>query len=54
VINISGFGKTDDRVDEDISLPLTGSTDGELSVGSVHWVASLEGNNFAPRKLFEV
>src|ERR1700735_3349583 len=46
VIDITRLGKTDDRVDEDISLPLTGSTDGEFTVGSVHRVASLKGDNF--------
>ena len=54
VIDIPGFGETDDRVNENIGLSLTGSPDGKFTVGPVHWVASLEGDNFAPRKLFEV
>jgi hypothetical protein len=54
VIDIPRFCETDDGVDEDISLTLTGSADGKFTMGSVHWIASLEGHDFAPCKLLEV
>lgn len=54
VINISGLGKTDNGVDEDVCSSLTGSSDGELSVGTVHRVSGLESDNLAPGELVEV
>lgn len=54
MVDIAGLGKTDDRVYENIGLSLPGSTDGEFTVGSVHRVTSLEGDDFAPCKFFKV
>ena len=54
VVDVSGLGETDDRVDEDIGAALSGGSDGQLSVGSVHRVSSLESNNLAPCDLVEV
>lgn len=54
VVDISGLGESDDGVNEDVRVLLTGSTDGELSVSSVHGVTSLEGDDTGPRELVEV
>lgn len=54
VVNISGLRESDDGVDEDVGVLLTGSTNGELSVGSVHRVAGLERDDAGPRELVEV
>lgn len=54
VIDISGLGKTDNGVDEDVCSSLTGSSDGELSVGPVHRVSGLESDNLSPGELVEV
>jgi hypothetical protein len=45
MVDISGLCKTDNRMDENIGLAGTSSTDSQLSVSSVHWISSLEGNN---------
>jgi hypothetical protein len=45
MVDISRLGKTDHRVDENIRLAGTSSTDSQLSVSSVHRVSRLEGNN---------
>jgi hypothetical protein len=39
VVNVTGLGQTNDRVDEDIGLTGTCSTDGQLTVSSVHRVS---------------
>ena len=54
VVDITGLGETDDGVDEHVRLPLAGGADGELTVGTVHGVTGLEGDNLAPCKLLEV
>lgn len=54
VVNISGLGKTDNGVDEDIGSSLTGSSNGKLSVGSVHRVSGLESDNLSPGELVEM
>jgi hypothetical protein len=54
VINISGLGESDDRVNEQVSLALTGSTDSQLTMGTMHGVTGLESNNAGPLKLLEV
>lgn len=41
MVNVSGLGESDDGVDEDVGLSVSGSSDGELSVGSVHRVSGL-------------
>lgn len=41
MVNVSGLGESDDRVNEDVGLSVSGSSDGELSVGSVHGVSGL-------------
>jgi hypothetical protein len=54
VVDISGLGKTDNGVDEDVGPSLTGGSDSKLSVGSVHGVSGLESNDLAPCELVEV
>jgi hypothetical protein len=54
VVNVTGLGQTHNGVDEDIGLSVTGSTDSELTVSTVHRVSGLEGNNARPAKLVEV
>lgn len=53
-INISGLGKSNDGVDEDVGEVLTSSTDSQLSVSPVHGVSGLEGNDSSPGELVEV
>ena len=45
MVDISGLSETDDGVDEDICVARTSSADSEFAMGSVHWVAGLEGYN---------
>jgi hypothetical protein len=45
MVDISRLCKTDNRVDENIGLAGTSSTDSQLTMSSVHWISSLEGNN---------
>ena len=54
MIDISRLRKADNRMDEDIGLAGTSSTNSQFSVGSVHRVSGLEGNNFRPAKLVKV
>jgi hypothetical protein len=54
VVDITRLGETHNRVDEDVSLALAGSTDGELTVSTVHGVASLESDDLPPGELLEV
>ena len=54
VIDVAGFGETDDGVDEDVGLALTGGEDGEFTVSAVHGVTSLESDDFAPGNFVEV
>ena len=54
MVDVAWFGQADHRVDEDVSLAGTGSANGQFSVGSVHGVASLKGNDARPAEFFEV
>ena len=54
VVDISRLGQSDNRVNEDVGSSLSSSSDGEFSVGSVHWVSGLESDNSPPRKFVEV
>jgi hypothetical protein len=45
MVDISRLCKTDNRVDEDIGLAGTSSTNSQLSVSSVHGISGLEGND---------
>lgn len=54
VVNVTGLGETDDRVDEDVGLLGAGRTDGQLTVSSVHRVSGLESDNSGPAELVEV
>ena len=54
VIDVAGFGESDDGVDEDVGLALTGGEDGEFTMSAVHGVASLESDDFAPGNFVEV
>ena len=54
VVDISGLGQSDDRVNKDVGSSLSSSSDSELSVGSVHGVSGLESDNLSPCNLVEV
>lgn len=54
VVDITWLGHTDNRVNQDVGLTLSSSSHSELTVSSVHWVTSLEGNDVAPSDLAEV
>ena len=54
VVDVAWFGQADNRVDEDISLARPGSADGQFSMGSVHGIASLKGNDARPAEFLEV
>lgn len=54
MIDIAWLGESDDGVDEDVGLALTGSADGQLAVSTVHRVAGLEGDDLAPCEFLEV
>lgn len=53
VIDISGLGQTDDGVNQDVRLSLSGGSDGQFSVSSVHGVSGLESDNLSPCHLLE-
>lgn len=52
-VDITRLGQTNDRVNEDVGLVLSGSAHGQLAVSSVHGVAGLEGDDLAPSHLLE-
>ena len=54
VVNVTGLGKTDNGVDQDVGLVGAGGTDGQLTVSSVHGVSGLESDNSGPAELVEV
>jgi hypothetical protein len=54
VVDVSWLGKTDDGVNENVGSSLSGGSDSQLSVGSVHWVSGLESDNLSPRNFVEV
>ena len=54
MVDVTGLGEADDRVDKDIGLALAGGADSELTVSTVHRVAGLEGDDLAPSELLEV
>lgn len=54
VVDVSWFGKTDDGVNKNVGSSLSGGSDGQLSVGSVHWVSGLESDDLSPRDFVEV
>lgn len=54
VVDVSRLGETDDGVDEDVGLTISGGANGEFAMGSVHRVTSLERYDLAPCELLEV
>lgn len=54
VVNVAGLGQADDGVDEDVGVVRAGSADRQFTVGAVHGVAGLEGDDPAPAELVEV
>ena len=54
VVNVTGFGKTDNGVDQDIGLARAGRADSQFTVSTVHGVTSLESDNTGPAQLVEV
>jgi hypothetical protein len=51
MVNITWLGETHYGVDEYICMSLASSPNGELSMGSVHRVTSLESDNLPPCEL---
>ena len=54
VVDVAGLREANDRVDQHVGLTGAGGADCELSVGAVHGVARLEGDDLGPAKLIEV
>lgn len=54
VVNVTGLGKTNDGVDEDVGLSGASSDDSQLTVSAVHGVTGLESDNLGPAELLEV
>ena len=54
VVNVTGFGEANDGMNENICLVLACSTDGQLSVRTMHGIARLERDDLPPCKFFEV
>ena len=54
VINVSGLGQTHHRVDQNIRLPRSSSSDRQFSMSSVHGISCLEGDNSRPPHLVEM
>ena len=54
VIDISWFGEADHRVDKNIGISLPRCSHCQLPVCAVHRITSLERNDFAPCKFFEM
>jgi hypothetical protein len=48
MVDIARFRKSDNRVNKHVGSSLSGSSDCEFSVGSVHRVSCLESDDFAP------
>lgn len=54
VVDVTGLGEADDRVNEDIGLAGAGSAHCELAMGAVHGVPGLERDDLLPAELVEV
>lgn len=54
VVDVTGLGKTNDRVDEDVSLAGAGCADSQFTVSAVHRVSGLESDNLGPSELLKV
>lgn len=54
MIDVSGLCQAYDGVDQDIRLACSGSSDCQLSMRSMHRVASLEGNHPRPPQFVEM
>ena len=54
VVNVTRLGHADNWVDEDVGLLGAGGADRQLTVSTVHGVASLESDDLLPAELAEV
>ena len=54
MIDVARFCQPHDGVDEDVSLTLTSSSDGQFPVRTVHRVPGLESDDLAPSKFLEM
>ena len=54
MINIAGFGETDNGMDQNVGLVRSGGADGEFTVSSVHRIAGLKGNDAGPMEFGKV
>ncbi len=54
VVDVAGFGQTDNRVDQQVGLRFTRGAKGQFLMRPVQWVAGLERHNLAPAQLAEI
>jgi len=54
VVDVSGLGKTDDWMDEDVGLVRSRCADREFTMGSVHGISRLEGDDTGPMEFRKV
>lgn len=54
VVNVTGLGQTDNRVNQDIGLAGTSRADSQLTVSTVHGVTGLESDDAGPAQFVEV
>lgn len=54
VVNVTGLGQTDDRVDQNVGLARASRADGQLTMSTVHGVTGLESDDAGPAQLVEV
>ena len=53
IINITGFGYSYHGMNQNIALVFSGSSNSQLSMGSMHWISSLKGNHSIPTPLIK-
>jgi len=54
VVDVTGLGEADNRVNQHVGLAGAGRAHGELAVSTMHGVPGLEGDDFGPAKLVEM
>ena len=54
VVDVTGLGETHDGVDQDVGMVRSSSPNSEFSMGAVHGIAGLEGDDTGPAQLVEV
>ena len=54
MVDITGFSETNDGMDKDVSLTGSCRSDGEFSMGTMHWITGLEGDDTGPMEFLEM